>query len=299
MSAPDLILLLANVLYATSYVSTRLVLEDVPPATLALLRLVIGGALLGALRRGIAAGNRGAPRVAVGAADRVRIAAMGVVGFGFAFAFSHWGITRSTATNAALLIIVEPISLMALSPLFLGERLSQREALGAAVALLGTAMVVVNGVPGVSVGLVPHWRGDLLLILAGLAYASYSVLGRTVLLRHDALRVTTESIGWGALALLPLTALEIAGGAWPRWSGLSILGVAYLGVVITALGYLVWNYALARVTAPRAAIFLTVQPVVGALLGVAVLGEPLTPFTSAGGALIVLGLAVTVRGGRG
>lgn len=296
MSAPDLILLLANVLYATSYVATRLVLEDIPPATLALLRLVIGGALLGALQRAVAAG---AARAAVSTADRGRIAAMGVVGFGLAFAFSHWGITRSTATNAALLIIVEPISVMALSPLFLGERLSPREALGAATALLGTAMVVVNGVPGVSVGLVPHWRGDLLLILAGLAYASYSVLGRTVLLRHDALRVTTESIGWGALALLPLTALEMAGGAWPRWSGPGILGVAYLGVVITALGYLVWNYALARVTAPRAAIFLTVQPVVGALLGVTVLGEPLTPFTSAGGALIVLGLAVTVRGRRG
>ncbi|PYN20409.1 MAG: arsenite S-adenosylmethyltransferase [Candidatus Rokuibacteriota bacterium] len=68
-------------------------------------------------------------------------------------------------------------------------------------------------------------------------------------------------------------------------------------VVITALGYVVWNWALRRVPAPRAAIFLNVQPIVGALLGSALLGEPLTPFTIAGGALIVAGLAVAFRPG--
>jgi len=67
----------------------------------------------------------------------------------------------------------------------------------------------------------------------------------------------------------------------------------YLALVITAFGYLAWNWALRRVEAPRAAIFLNVQPVVGALLGVALLGEPLTAFTLAGGALIVAGLGVT------
>jgi len=71
-----------------------------------------------------------------------------------------------------------------------------------------------------------------------------------------------------------------------------VAGTLYLAVVITALGYVAWNWALARVSAPRAAIFLNVQPIVGALLGVALLGEPLTVFTIAGGASIVAGLAV-------
>ena len=71
-------------------------------------------------------------------------------------------------------------------------------------------------------------------------------------------------------------------------------------LLITALGYLAWNWALERVPAPRAAIFLNIQPLVGALLGVYYLGEPLTAFTVAGGALIVSGLTLTVKTpGRG
>ena len=64
----------------------------------------------------------------------------------------------------------------------------------------------------------------------------------------------------------------------------------YLGIVITGLAYLVWNWALERVEAPRAAVFLTVQPVAGTLLGVLLLGEPASIFTVVGGGLIVAGV---------
>jgi drug/metabolite transporter (DMT)-like permease len=106
---------------------------------------------------------------------------------------------------------------------------------GAALALVGTLLVVVNGVPGLSKGMVPHWRGDALLILAGVAYGSYSLFGRDVLRRHDPLRVTAQSILWGTLAMVPLAALELP--VTIAWSAGLLLG-AYLSVVITALGYL-------------------------------------------------------------
>jgi drug/metabolite transporter (DMT)-like permease len=292
VSRPDLVLLGANALYATSYVASRVVLEQMPPATLALVRLALGGLVLIAACRGrLGLGRRGA----VSRADRWRVAAMGVVGFAAAIALSHWGIVRSTATNAALLIIVEPVSVMLLAPALLGERLSRREAAGAALALAGTVLVVVNGIPGLSAQLVPHWRGDALLILAGVAYGSYSLFGREVLLRHDPLRVTAQSILWGALAVVPLTALELPRLLEVVWTPDLLLGIAYLALVITAFGYLVWNWALARISAPRAAIFLTVQPVLGAGLGIALLGEAFSAFTAVGGALIVAGLAVTVQ----
>lgn len=295
MSA-DLVLVVANVVYATSYAATRLTLDHVPPATLALIRLMIGALVLIPL----AVALQPAAAAPIGRADRRSIRWMGVLGFAGAFAFSHWGIARSTATNAALLITVEPISLILLSPWALGERLTRREGLGAALALVGAAVVVVNGIPGVTAALVPHWRGDLLLLLAGLAYAAYSLFGRGVLTRHPAIAVTAWSIAWGVAAMLPLAALEWAAAAQIRLNGPAILGVLYLALVITALGYLAWNWALERVPAPRAAIFLNIQPLVGALLGVYYLGEPLTAFTVAGGVLILLGLTLTVKTpGRG
>jgi drug/metabolite transporter (DMT)-like permease len=248
VSLPDLVLVLANAVYSTSYVASRVVLEQVPPATLALVRLSVGALVLVVACRGRLALRRHP----VSPADRWRIAGMGIVGFAGAFALSHWGIVRSTATNAALLIIVEPVSVMLLAPPLLGERLTRREAAGAALALLGTVLVVVNGVPGMSEELAPHWRGDALLVLAGVAYGSYSLFGRDVLLRHDPLRVTAQSILWGVLAMAPVALLEQRGSPSIVWSAGLLLGVSYLAVVITAIGYLTWNWALARIPAPRA-----------------------------------------------
>ena len=288
----DLVLICANIVYATSYAASRLVLEDISPALLALVRLVIGALVLIPL----AVMARPAGARPLSRADHWSIVWMGVFGFAGAFALSHWGIVRSTATNAALLITVEPISLILLSPWLLKERLTRREAAGAALALAGAVLVIVNGIPGFTEALVPHWRGDLLLVLAGLAYASYSLFGRGVLARHSPLAVTAWSIAWGAAAMLPLTTLEWTQGAAVRLGPRAIAGTLYLSLVITALGYLAWNWALERVPAPRAAIFLNIQPLVGALLGAYYLGEPLTAFTLAGGALILTGLSLTLKG---
>jgi drug/metabolite transporter (DMT)-like permease len=281
-----LVLAGANVVYATSYVATRVTLGSVPPATLAFARLVIGALVLAPLARACPS----TPALSHG--DRQAIAWMGILGFSAAYVLSHWGIAWSTATNAALLIVVEPVALMLLSPLYLGERLSGREAAGAALAVSGTALVVVNGIPGITEKLVPHLRGDLLLVLAGLAYASYSILGRRVLARQAPLEVTARTLVWGAAGILPIAGAEWVSGTRLVWTTAGVTGTLYLAVVITALGYVAWNWALARVSAPRAAIFLTIQPVAGALLGVVLLGEPLTAFTIAGGIAIVAGLVV-------
>ncbi len=219
---------------------------------------------------------------------------MGLVGFAGAFSLSNWGIRLSSASNAALLVAIEPTSLILLSPLLLGERLTRREGVGALLTVVGATVVVVNGIPGVTAGLVPHWRGDLLLVIAPLAYASYTLLGRPVLSRHPALPVTAWSIVCGAVGMAPLAAIEYASGPRSTWTPTAIAGVLYLSIVVVALGFVAWNWALERVEAPRAAIFLNLQPLLGALLGVWWLGEPLTPFTIAGGLFIVAGLHLTV-----
>ena len=148
------LLFAANVIYATAYVATRLTLDTVPPSLLAFARLLIGAAVLVPVARwAVPAG----PPVSRG--DAWRMVWMGVFGFAGASAFSHWGLARSTASNGALLIIVEPVAIMLLGPVLLGERLTRREAVGAALAVLGTVIVVVDGVPGRHAGGAPYSAG--------------------------------------------------------------------------------------------------------------------------------------------
>src|SRR5215813_6784749 len=207
----------ANVVYGTSYVVARTTLESVPPAMLAFSRLALGAGALALF-------SRGQPAPSLSGADRRAIAWMGILGFAGAYACSNWGIAHSTATNAALLITVEPIAMILLSPWYLGERLSRRGAIGAALTILGTAVLVVNGIPGVTEQIVPHWAGDVVLVLAGVAYASYSLLGRRMLERHAPMVVTTTSLIWGAAALLPIAGFEWASGARPIWTAGAVAG---------------------------------------------------------------------------
>jgi len=295
VSRPYLVLLIANLVFATGYSVSRIVLADIGPATLGLARVLIGGVVL----VGWAAGRSGGqPRAAWSVGDRVRVALMGVVGFALAFGFGNWGLARSTASNAALLITVEPTTLLVLAPLLLGERLSRRETCGATLTLLGAVVVVVSGVPGLTRSLMPHWRGDIALILSGIAYAAYSLLGRGVLTRHPVATVTAHSVVWGAISIAPLAWLEWRVGPPAAWTPTAIAGTLYMGMVITALGYAVWNWCLERLGAARVAAFVNLQPLAGALLGVWWLREPVTPFLVSGGLLIVAGLHLTVKAGR-
>jgi drug/metabolite transporter (DMT)-like permease len=292
VSPADVVLLAANAVYGTSYVAMRLAVEDIGPVSLAFLRLTLGCAVLLPVRLL----SRGGRPVPPSPGDHRTFFWMGFLGFTLALALSHWGLAWSTATNGALLIATEPVALVALAPIVLGERLTAREVWGTALALLGATVVVVNGVPGVTIAVAPHWRGDLLLLLSGVCFAAYSLLGRPVLARHPSLTVTTWSLLWGLVTTAPLVALEWRVAWRPAWTPSSAAAVLYLGIVITGLGYLVWNWALERVAAARAAIFLSLQPLVGTLLGVLWLGEPFTVFTAGGGALIVAGLWLALTG---
>ena len=264
----------------------REALAAVPPGLLGFARLAIASLILLPFVRH-PPGTRTEP------GDGAKIFWMGTLGFGVAYVLSHFGLARSTATNGALLVTMEPVSMMLLSPVVLGERLQRREAVGAGLVLLGAVLVVLNGVPGVTVSLLPHWRGDALIVLSALAFASYSVLGRDVLRRWDARVVTARSILWGAASMLPVVAVEWAAGFRPTWTPTGIGTTLYLAVVVTALAYLAWNTALARVTAPRAAIFINVQPVVGVALGIWLLAEPATAYALIGALLVLSGLVIT------
>jgi drug/metabolite transporter (DMT)-like permease len=293
VTAADVVLLAANAVFGTSYAAVRLAVADLGPITLAFVRLVLGWAVVAPFAL---AGRSPRPGRHISRADRWALAWMGVVGFTLAMATSHWGLYWSTATNGALLLAVEPVTMVALSPLLLGERLTRREGRGTLLAIVGATVVVVNGIPGLTLAVMPHWRGDLLLLLSGVCYAAYSLIGRAVLARHSSLTVTAWSLFWGMVTTAPLAVAEWLAGSGPQLGAVGVVGGLYLGIVMTGLGYLVWNWALERVTAARAAIFLNVQPLVGALLGVVWLGEPATAFTASGGALILAGLWLALTG---
>jgi drug/metabolite transporter (DMT)-like permease len=75
--------------------------------------------------------------------------------------------------------------------------------------------------------------------------------------------------------------------------------LAFSGLLCTATTTLLWNWGIHQVPASRAGVFLNIEPALGSVLGVELLGEKLGPFAWLGGALILgAAVALTTRGGK-
>jgi drug/metabolite transporter (DMT)-like permease len=145
--------------------------------------------------------------------------------------------------------------------------------------------------------------GDLLLIVAVLAWAAYTAGGRDLVSRHGPVPTTAWSLIGGSLLYLPIGLVALApaqsraqiahasAGAW--------LGVVYLAVGTSVLSYLLWYWALGHLAAARVAVFTNLQPLATAVLAHFALGEQITLEFVAGAVVVMAGVALAQTGRRG
>ncbi|MCG0239513.1 MAG: DMT family transporter [Firmicutes bacterium] len=136
----------------------------------------------------------------------------------------------------------------------------------------------------------PALTGKLLLLVAGLTWGLYTVMGKEFSARHGALATTFWACVAGALLNLPLAILEPHPVPVAAWPPLAWLGVVYISTVSTALAFYLYNRGFELLDAGSGAVFFFAQPVVGTLLGWWLLDEPLSLGFFAGGLLIATGV---------
>ncbi len=278
-------LILASSIWGGMYVVSKYALAFIPPMTLLFFRLLIGGAaLVGAM-------------VAVGApwvrrTDLPGMALLGLVGFGISLGSQFLGTRMSSAAHGAVITAITPACIVVLAAGILKERVSWRTALGVGLATVGV-LLVVDAPADPSFTARVLW-GDLLLALAGITWALYTVLSRRAADRYPAITITTYATLFGILIVLPAVPLELAGYAWPALPALVGWAVLYLGVVSTALAFYLWNTGFTLVSSAAGSLCFFAQPIVGATLGWLLLGEVLgVRFWS--GALLVIGGGILAR----
>lgn len=206
------------------------------------------------------------------------------------------GESSTTAGTAALIVALAPALTMALALSLRLERPSGGRVLGGlATAFAGVAIVVAVGSDrGLSI---EDAQGPLILLGAPLSFAFYNVLLQPLLGRHGVLGLTAASSLVGSLALVPFARQSTIDGVREMSAGELGL-VLYLGIVCTFCGYLGWNAGLRRLGATRAVAYTYAIPALGVGFGAVALGERVTGWLLAGGALIVLGVWLVQKGGR-
>jgi drug/metabolite transporter (DMT)-like permease len=224
---------------------------------------------------------------------------MGVLGYALPLVLASYGIRHSTATNASLLIAIEPLGIALAGAVILGERLTRPRILALVLGAVGATVLVVAGVPFVTTAVAPHPAGDLLLVASGLAWAAYSIAGKRLLARYDPIAVSTASLVVALPCLLPVAAAEAAGFAWePARLPAAVAAAVVLGLAVSAGMTVLWNLALRAMDASRLAGFVFLQPLTGVALGALLLGEEIGPYALAGGGLVLAAVYVLLREDR-
>jgi drug/metabolite transporter (DMT)-like permease len=272
---------LAAAIWGGMYVVSKYVLDYIPPMTLLLARLLIGAATLLLV---VVAGR--SPWVA--RRDLARMALLGLVGFGISLGAQFAGTRLSSAGHGAVITSVTPAFILVFAAALLKERVTWVKVAAVGIATAGV-LLVVEQPNGFRLEARAFW-GDVFLLVAGITWALYTVLGRLAANRYPPVTVTTYATLFGILWVLPVIPLELRGMAWRPFPSAVWWGILYLGVVSTALAFYLWNKGFTLLDASTGSLFFFAQPVVGAVLGWLLLGEVLT-------ARFLLGTAVIIAGG--
>jgi drug/metabolite transporter (DMT)-like permease len=312
--------LVTVLLWASAFVAIRHVGEQVSAGALALARLVVAGAALGAVvlvqhrrRGGPARQDRpvgpGAPAWRGASLGRgwpawrgaslgrgwpvgrgwAQLAVCGVLWFGVYNVALNEAERRVDAGTAAMLVNVGPILIAVLAGSLLGEGFPPRLILGGAVAFAGIVVIGASTSPAAGAD---RWGVGLCLV-AAVGYAVGVVAQKPLLTTVPALRVTWLACLVGAVCCLPFAPALVRdlGAAGPS----TVAWTVYLGLMPTAVAFTTWAYALARTSAGRLGATTYLVPPVTVLLGWALLGETPPGLALAGGAVCLAGVYLSRR----
>ena len=198
------------------------------------------------------------------------------------------GMSKTMPSHAALLYGTTAVFALFLSAALGYERIRRHKIVAIIVALCGLALVVTRaGNFDVHSDL---FFGDALIFLAVLAWATYTVVGKPLVLKYGSLPATCLVLIIGSLISLPFLIYparlqDYSGITWIGWGG-----TFYAGLVLTILAYNVWYKILSMVDPAQVAILTTPQPVVATTLSAYFVGEIIAWPLVVGGALVIAGI---------
>jgi drug/metabolite transporter (DMT)-like permease len=271
-------------LWGSTFVVTKATFEEVPPLTLAFLRVSIGALVLlpfALQRRRQAPAGLPLPWKA--------ILQLGSTGVAFYYLTFNLGMSLTSASQGALVQSCIPAMTALVAVVLLRERASRLRLLGIALSIIGV-LIIFSGAAGDSAG--ASLLGNTLIFLSVIAWGVYTSLAKRMS-EHDPVVVTACIVGCGAAMLLPAAAFELRDVPLPSLSMQGWFGVFYLGVLASGIAFLVYNYALRYMEAGHAGVFANLIPVIGVLSGIVVLHDPLSWRSIAGGIVVMLGVWIT------
>jgi drug/metabolite transporter (DMT)-like permease len=270
-------------IFGLTFIAIKIALRDLGPYTLAFSRFLIATAAISLF------GVNKQTKMDLKRLPYTRLALMGLLGVTLFFAFQNLALKYTTASSASLILSSIPAVTAVVSSIMLNEKISRMRNMSIGVSILGVFLIILGG-PESTLSLGGGMLGDLLILLCAFLWACYTVIGRSLSGRLPYLTITLLSTAFGTLFLGPLSLYEYLTYGPMKISQPTVYALLFLGLVASGFAFLLYNFAVSRLEASEAAIYVNLSPVITVCAANIILDETLSVLQLVGGIVVLSSL---------
>ncbi|MDT4762321.1 DMT family transporter [Sphaerochaeta sp. PS] len=272
------------VIWATTYISTKILLEAFSPMQILLIRTILGFSFLFLCNpRKMVYKQKG---------DRLLLAAAGLCGIFLYYYVENTALVFTSASNVGVIVATAPFFILLVVHFVLKEeQLKGQYFLGFLLSMVGISLISYSGQADLKL----NPLGDLLAVLGIVVWAFYTTLTRVVSRRGYPTLLATRTMFF--YALLGMVVATLIHGELPSPTLMVkppyLYHLLFLGLIASALCFVLWNFGLKSIGAVKSSFYLYLSPVITIVFSVIVLGEVITTTSAIGTALTLGGLLVS------
>ena len=274
--------LLTILIWGSTFISTKVLLQDFAPIEILFYRFVLGlAALLIVYPHRLRTREK---------KHELMLAVAGLCGVTLYYLLENIALTYTSASNVGVIVSIIPFFTALFAHFFLHEEKPRPTFfVGLTLSVVGIVLISFNG--NAILRLNP--LGDLLAVLAAVVWAIYAVLSRKISsYGYHTIQTTRRIFTYGILFMLPLL-FRFEAGFYALTKPVNLLNILFLGLGASALCFVTWNTAVKLLGAVRTSVYIYMVPVITVAISILVLRETLTWMSALGMALSLAGLFIS------
>ncbi len=275
----------AVIFWGLSFVATKMAIETIPLFTLVFTRFFIASLILFIFIRKL-------KLPPLSKKIHARIFLLALFEPGLYFIFETLGLKYTAAPKASLIIATIPLFVSGLAFLLIGEKINLIQILGIAISFVGIS-IIVTGDPKFRWNMEGPLLGDILIFGAVFSASLYIISARNLGKTISPISITALQFLYGAIFFFPAFLWELPSLDVSTIHLRSFGAMIYLIFFATITAFVCYNYALSKISASKASVFINFIPVITILGAWALIGETLTILQIIGGSIVLFAVCLT------
>lgn len=222
--------------------------------------------------------------------DRLKIFIAGLIIIPFNQVLFLVGQSKTSAAHSSLLFATIPIFLYVLAIMFLKEKPTFRRSIGILIASGGVFIILSGG--KLEFG-TEYLVGDLLILIAVLAWAIGTIILKPLAVKYGAFRVTGLALTYGSIVYFPYGLFKVLNNSLANVTMIGWLSIVYMAIIVSIVAYFLWYWTLKYMEASRIAVLQNIQPIIATAVAAILLGETISGNFVLGGCIAISGVVLT------